>query len=184
MGLGHACEIDPGIPNHLLHEMASAQLLCALSPSYPIKYMPPTRYMTGDIFRGDVLDSFFNFVGVLTGQGIQLLGMPTEAIHTPLLQDRFLSIRNALYVFNAARDLGTQFDWREDSLIARWAGQILREAVELLREIDKLGLLNGLEAEFLPARKAFPEGGRGLEGVIERSEHYFNPFYEELLAKQ
>jgi len=66
--------------------------------------------MAGDIFRGHVLDNFFNLVGVLTGQGIQLLGMPTEAIHTPLLQDRFLSIRGALYVFNAARSLGEQFD--------------------------------------------------------------------------
>jgi beta-lysine 5,6-aminomutase alpha subunit len=140
--------------------------------------------MTGDIFRGDVLDSFFNFVGVLTGQGIQLLGMPTEAIHTPLLQDRFLSIRNALYVFNAARDLGAQFDWREDSLIARWAGQVLREAVELLREIDQLGLFKGLEAGLFADIKRSPERGRGLEGVIERGEYYFNPFYEELLVKQ
>src|SRR5450755_914759 len=112
MGLGHAFEIDPSTPNHLLHEIASAQLIRDLFPGYPIKYMPPTKHMDGDIFRGHILDSFFNFVGVLTGQGIQLLGMPTEAIHTPLLQDRFLAIRNAQYVFNAARDLGEQFDWR------------------------------------------------------------------------
>lgn len=184
MGLGHAFEIDPATPNHLLQEIASAQLIRDLFPGYPIKYMPPTKHMTGDIFRGHVLDSFFNFVGVLTGQGIQLLGMPTEAIHTPLLQDRFLSIRNALYVFNAARDLGTQFDWREDSLIARWAGQILREAVELLREIDQLGLFKGLEAGLFADIKRSPERGRGLEGVIERGEYYFNPFYEELLVKQ
>ncbi len=182
MGLGHAFEIDPATPNHLLHEIASAQLIRDLFPGYPIKYMPPTKYMTGDIFRGHVLDSFFNFVGVLTGQGIQLLGMPTEAIHTPLLQDRFLSIRNALYVFNAARDLSEQFDWREDSMITRWAGQILCEAVELLREIDKCGLFKGLEAGLFADIKRSPEGGRGLEGVIERSEEYFNPFYEELLA--
>lgn len=30
--------------------------------------------MTGNIFHGHELDSFFNLVGVLTGQGIQLLG--------------------------------------------------------------------------------------------------------------
>ncbi len=110
MGLGHAFEIDPSTPNHLLHEIASAQLIRDLFPGYPIKYMPPTKHMTGDIFRGHMIDSFFNFVGILTNQGIQLLGMPTEAIHTPLLQDRFLSIRSALYVFNAARDLSEQFD--------------------------------------------------------------------------
>ncbi|TMC24331.1 MAG: D-lysine 5,6-aminomutase subunit alpha [Chloroflexi bacterium] len=182
MGLGHAFEIDPHTPNHLLHEIASAQLIRDLFPGYPIKYMPPTRHMTGDIFWGHVLDSFFNLVGVLTGQGIQLLGMPTEAIHTPLLQDRFLSIRSALYVFNAARDLGEQFVWREDSLVTRFAGQILRDAVELLREMDRVGLFKGLETGLFADIKRSPEGGRGLDGVIRRNENYFNPFYEELLA--
>jgi beta-lysine 5,6-aminomutase alpha subunit len=182
MGLGHAFEIDPSTPNHLLHEIASAQLIRDLFPGYPIKYMPPTRHMTGDIFWGHVLDSFFNLVGVLTGQGIQLLGMPTEAIHTPLLQDRFLSIRSALYVFNAARDLGEQFEWRENSLVAHFAGQILRDAVELLRKMDELGLFKGLEAGLFADTKRSPEGGRGLDGVIKRNENYFNPFYEELLA--
>ena len=182
MGLGHAFEIDPHTPNHLLYEIASAQLIRDLFPGYPIKYMPPTRHMTGDIFWGHVLDSFFNLVGVLTGQGIQLLGMPTEAIHTPLLQDRFLSIRSALDVFNAARDLGEQFDWREDSLVARFAGQTLLDAVELLREMDRVGLFKGLEAGLFADIKRSPEGGRGLDGVIKRNESYFNPFYEELLA--
>jgi beta-lysine 5,6-aminomutase alpha subunit len=182
MGLGHAFEIDPLTPNHLLYEIASAQLIRDLFPGYPIKYMPPTKHMTGDVFRGHVLDSFFNFVGVLTGQGIQLLGMPTEAIHTPLLQDRFLSIKSALYVFNAARDLGEQFDWREDSMVARWADQILREAVELLQEIDSLGLFKGLETGLFADIKRSPAGGRGLEGVMKRNKRYFNPFYQELLA--
>lgn len=182
MGLGHAFEIDPTTPDHLLHEIASAQLVRDLFPGYPIKYMPPTKHMDGDIFRGHILDSFFNFVGVLTHQGIQLLGMPTEAIHTPLLQDRFLAIRNAQYVFNAARDLGEQFDWREDSMVAQWARQILREAVELLQEMDKYGLFKGLEAGLFADIKRSPEGGRGLEGVVQRNEGYFNPFYEELLG--
>jgi beta-lysine 5,6-aminomutase alpha subunit len=181
MGLGHAFEIDPSTPDHLLHEIASAQLIRDLFPGYPIKYMPPTKHMSGDVFQAHVLDSFFNFVGVLTGQGIQLLGMPTEAIHTPLLQDRFLSIRSALYVFNAARDLGEQFDWRADGIVSRWADQILREAIGLLQEIDKLGLFKGLEAGLFAEIKRFPEGGRGLEGVIKRNERYVNPFYEELL---
>jgi len=108
--------------------------------------------------------------------------MPTEAIHTPLLQDRFLSIRGALYVFNAARDLGKQFEWREDSLVARQADKILRDAVALLQRMDELGLFKGLETGLFAGIKRSPEGGRGLEGVIERDVSYFNPFYEELLA--
>ncbi len=181
MGLGHAFEIDPATPDHLLHEIASAQLIRDLFPGYPVKYMPPTKHMTGDIFRGHMLDAFFNLVGVLTGQGIQLLGMPTEAIHTPLLQDRFLAIRNALYVFNAARNLGEQFEWRENSFVAQRADEILRATVDLLRQMEERGLFNGLAAGLFADIKRSPEGGRGLEGVIERNEHYFNPFYEALL---
>ena len=94
----------------------------------------------------------------------------------------FLSVRSALYVFNAARDLGSQFEWREDSLVARQADKILRDAVALLRQMDSLGLFKALEAGLFAGIKRSPEGGRGLEGVIERNPGYFNPFYEELLA--
>ena len=76
----------------------------------------------------------------------------------------------------------SRFEWRDDSLVARWANKILREAVELLQEIDRLGLFQALEAGLFAEIKRFPEGGRGLEGVIRRSDRYFNPFYEELLA--
>lgn len=182
IGLGHAFEINPDTPNHLLHEIASAQLIRDLFPGYPIKYMPPTKHMTGDVFRGHMLDSFFNLVGVLTGQGIQLLGMPTEAIHTPLLQDRFLSIRSAHYTFHAARDLGTQFEWRTDSIVQQEANTILRDAVELLSKMDAVGLFKGLEAGLFADIKRSPEGGRGLDGVIERHSEYFNPFYDMLVS--
>ena len=65
------------------------------SPKAPLKYMPPTKFMTGNIFRGHIQDALFNMVGIWTSQGIQLLGMPTEAIHTPFMSDRYLSIENA-----------------------------------------------------------------------------------------
>lgn len=180
LGLGHAFEIDPTTPNHLLYEIASAQLVREIFPSYPIKYMPPTRHMTGDIFRGHVLDSFFTLVGMLTGQEILLLGMPTEAIHTPLLQDRFLALRSALYVKSAARDLAEQFDWRQDSLVVDRADQMLRAAVALLEKIAEVGLFGGIKAGFFAGISRSPDAGRGIEGIVERDSGYFNPFYDEL----
>lgn len=179
IGLGHAFEIDPKTPRHLLYEIASAQLVRDLFPSYPVKYMPPTKHITGNIFDAHVLDSFFTFVSILTGQSIHLLGVPTEAIHTPLLQDRFLAIRSALYVRSAATELNDQFDWREDSFIASQAGQLLRNAVDLLREISRNGLFEALEAGCFANISRSPDEGRGSEGIIERSPTYFNPFFEE-----
>ncbi|GAB6933604.1 hypothetical protein JCM14719A_19570 [Calditerricola satsumensis] len=88
MGLGHAFEMDPMLEDGFLFELAQAQLVRQIFPDAPIKYMPPTKHMTGNIFRGHVQDALFNLVGIMTRQGIQLLGMMTEALHTPFIQDR------------------------------------------------------------------------------------------------
>ena len=84
LGLGHAFEIDPDVPDSFRLELAHAMLARELFPEAPLKWMPPTRHMTGDVFRGYLLDGFFNLVGALTGQGILLVGMMTEAVVTPV----------------------------------------------------------------------------------------------------
>ena len=91
-GLGHAFEIDPDVENGFLYELAQAEMAREIFPKAPLKYMPPTKFMTGNIFRGQVQDALFNMVTILTGQKIHLLGMMTEAIHTPFLSDRFLAL--------------------------------------------------------------------------------------------
>src|ERR1700747_71567 len=42
LGLGHAFEISPEVPDSLLLELAHAQLVRALFPDAPLKYMPAT----------------------------------------------------------------------------------------------------------------------------------------------
>src|SRR6185295_2801820 len=100
-----------------------AQMTRDIFPRAPIKFMPPTRHKCGDIFYSHLMDAMFNFVGVLTGQTIQLLGMATEAMHTPLLQDRYMSIRNAKYIFGGAKDLGNDIEYRRDGRINGWAAK-------------------------------------------------------------
>ena len=78
LGLGHAFEINPALPESLRLELAHAELVREL-PDAPLKYMPPTEHMTGNVFAGYLLDGFFNLVGTMTGQGILLVGMMTGA---------------------------------------------------------------------------------------------------------
>ena len=84
MGLGHAFEMDPAVENTFLYELAQAQMAREIFPNAPLKYMPPTKFMTGNIFRGHIQDALFNMVTILTNQRLCLLGMMTEAIHTPV----------------------------------------------------------------------------------------------------
>ena len=111
IGLGHAFEMDPSIEDSILYEISMAQLVREIFPRCPVKYMPPTRHMTGDIFFGQALDTIFNLVGALTDQSLQLLGMATEASHNPHIQDRFWSLKNANYIFNAANSLSDEIQY-------------------------------------------------------------------------
>ena len=71
MGLGHAYEIDPSIENSFLLELAQAQLIRQVFPRHPLKWMPPTKFKTGDILQSHVHDAMFNLVGVATNHDAQ-----------------------------------------------------------------------------------------------------------------
>ncbi len=175
LGLGHAFEIGPDVPDQFLLELAHAQLVRELFPNAPLKYMPPTKHMSGNIFAGYLLDAFFNLAAVMTGQEILLIGMMTEGIHTPFLSDRDLALENARYVKNAAGRLGESFRPEPGGFIDRRAHQVLDESVGLLRRIRDDGLLNAIADGTFGITKRPSDGGRGLEGVIVKAEGYFNP---------
>jgi len=180
LGLGHAFEIDPNVENGFLLELAQAQLVRELFPKSPIKYMPPTKHMTGNIFRGHIQDALFNLVGAWTNQGIQLLGMMTEAMHTPHIHDRYLALENARYVMNNARDLGNEIQFKSGGLIQTRAQTVLQEAVSLLEEVQQEGILNSLSRGVFADVKRTESGGRGLSGVFDKASNYYNPVEEAL----
>jgi beta-lysine 5,6-aminomutase alpha subunit len=180
MGLGHAFEIDKAIEDSLLLEIAQAQLVRQLFPRHPIKWMPATKHKTGDIFWSHRVDGLFDLVGVATGQSIELLGMMTESIHTPLLQDRFAAIKGADYVFTAARHLGDELAWRPDGRVVARARQVLAEARELLRVVEDEGLFAAIARGAFADVKRPDTGGKGSAGVVERSPRYWNPLLEAL----
>ena len=180
MGLGHAFEISPDVENGFLYELAQAQMAREIFPKAPLKYMPPTKFMTGNVFRGQVQDALFNMVTILTGQKIHLLGMMTEAIHTPFLSDRFLAIENAQYIFRTMKDLGSELVFQPGGIIETRARDVLEKATRLLGEIETLGLFETLEKGVFADIKRPRDGGKGLEGVTAKAPGYFNPFLEEM----
>ncbi|TDW76890.1 beta-lysine 5,6-aminomutase alpha subunit /D-lysine 5,6-aminomutase alpha subunit [Kribbella pratensis] len=180
LGLGHAFEINPDLPDSFRMELAHAMLARQLFPNAPLKWMPPTRHMTGDVFRGYLLDGFFNLVGAMTGQGILLVGMMTEAVVTPWISDRDLALQNVRYVLGAAGNLHEDFRPEPNGFIAQRARQVLGESVELLEEIVDDGLLNAIGDGTFGLMKRPQDAGRGLDGVAKKSSEYYNPAIELL----
>jgi beta-lysine 5,6-aminomutase alpha subunit len=175
LGLGHAFEINPAVPDSFLLELAHAQLVRELFPAAPLKYMPPTKHMTGNVFAGYLLDAFFNLCGVMTDQSILLIGMMTEGIHTPFLSDRDLALENVRYVRDAAGRLGESFVPAPGGFIEQRAKEVLAESVGLLRRITDEGLLTAIAEGTFGITRRPADGGRGLDGVIARADCYFNP---------
>src|SRR5574344_546913 len=159
MGLGHAFEMTPDLENGFLYELAQAQMLREIFPNAPLKYMPPTKFMTGNIFRGHIQDALFNMIGIWTNQGLQLLGMPTEAIHTPFMSDRYLSIENAKYIFSNMKSIGDEVEFKEDGLVRNRAKEVLGNATKLLENMEKEGLFSALEKGIFANIKRPKNGG-------------------------
>jgi beta-lysine 5,6-aminomutase alpha subunit len=176
--------MNPDLPNAFLYELAQAQMAREIFPRAPLKYMPPTKFMTGNIFRGHVQDALFNMVTILTGQKIHLLGMMTEAIHTPFMSDRALAIENAQYIFRTMADFGSEIEYKPGGIIQSRAAEVLQKAADLLREIEHMGLFATLEKGVFADIKRPQDGGKGLSGVVRKADGHFNPFIEAMRGEE
>ncbi len=182
LGLGHAYEIDPWIEDSFLIELAQAQLVRQIFPRHPIKWMPPTKHKTGDIFFAHVHEAMFNLVGVTTNQSIELLGMLSEAVHNPMLMDRYLSLKATRYVHSACKHLGDEITFKPDGRIARRAVQVLDEALAQLEEVAREGIWDAIGRGAFADVKRTRTGGKGYSGVLKKHAGYMNPLLDALEA--
>ncbi len=183
MGLGHAFEIDPTIENSFLYELSQALMAREIFPNAPLKYMPPTKHMTGDIFMGTIQNALFNIATVTSHQSIHLLGMMTEAIHTPFVSDRALALNNANYIEKAFKDFGNEISFKKDGIIQKRAEETLQNAQELLLTIQKEGMFEALKMARFAGISRNESGGKGLDGVFEKHQDYVNPVMDELIKR-
>lgn len=183
LGLGHAFEINPGIENAFLYELAHAQLARQLFPDSPIKYMPPTKYKSTDIFYSHCLDTLFNLASIITKQGIHLTGLLTEAIHTPLMQDRYNSLCSVNYVFNIAQGLGDEISFKPDGFVACRAQKVLDEVEDFFQDIKHTGFMEAIaQGRFADVKRPL-DGGKGLSGVFPKAADYSNPVMERIVEE-
>lgn len=181
VALGHAFEINPEMENSFVYELAQAVLARELFPKAPLKYMPPTKYMTGNIFKGHIQDCLFNTVSIMSGQSIQLLGMLTEALHTPHIADRYLALENARYVFTAMKDIAGELSFKHDGIIQQRGQKVLNDAVYFLESVADNGLMESISKGMFADISRSPKGGKGLNGVVFKEPDYYNPFLSTML---
>ncbi len=140
----------------------------------PLKYMPPTKFMTGNIFR-DISRTYHQHGGHLTSQGIQLLGMPTEAIHHPLVHVGPLPFHRErpLHLQNNMKNIGDEVEFKEGGLIRKRAKE------GLLERLEKEGPLLGAREGNLFCRHQTPhERRQGSGGREQQGPQLLQPLRE------
>ncbi len=155
-------------------ELAQAEMAREIFPNAPLKYMPPTKNINGNIFKAYQQNAMFNIVTTVTNQSIHLLGMMTEAIHTPFMSDRYLAVKNAKMIQKSMKSLGDEIEFKKDGFIQKRAQTVLDEANNLLSQISRDGMFSSLANGVFADTKRPIEGGKGLDGVFKKSKDYIN----------
>ncbi len=83
--------------------------------------------------------------------------MFSEAIHNPLLMDRYLALKATRYVHGACRHLGDEIEFKRDGIVGRRAEQVLDEALALLEEVKGESIWSAI--------------GRGAFADVKRNAH-------------
>ncbi|MFX1532433.1 MAG: lysine 5,6-aminomutase subunit alpha TIM-barrel domain-containing protein, partial [Promethearchaeota archaeon] len=107
--------------------------------------------------------------------------MLTEAIHTPFMSDRALSIENARYIFKNMKSLNEEIEFKKGGIMEKRVHEVLSKAYNLLEEIKKQGLFKTIEQGIFAGIKRPLDGGKGLDGVILKEKGYFNPFMDLMI---
>jgi len=183
IGLGHVFCMDPDIEDGFLFDLAQAALTRTVFPDCTLKYMPQTRFKKGNIFTSYAIDVLHNLASVTTGQNITLLGMLTEAIHTPFMQDRFLAVANARYVSRTAGRLGDELAVRPDGRLAARARDVLDGAVAMLEQIEQAGLMTAMADGAFAGIRRGRDAGKGAGGVVPKRPDYYNPVLDLMLVQ-
>ena len=146
--------------------------------------MPPTKHMTGDVFRGYLLDGFFNLVGALTGQGILLVGHDDRGgRHAVPLRPRPGPAERPLRPRRrrpAARGLppaARRVHPDPGPPGPRRGGQLLERITD---EPGKAPLLEAIGDGTFGLMKRPADRGKGYDGVVTQGDGYWNPATEIL----
>ncbi|MBR5028881.1 MAG: D-lysine 5,6-aminomutase subunit alpha, partial [Bacteroidales bacterium] len=75
-------------------------------------------------------------------------------------------------------------EFKDNGIIKNRAKEVLDKATALLENMQKEGLFTALEKGIFADVKRPKNGGKGLDGVTEKGENYFNPFIDLMKGKK
>jgi beta-lysine 5,6-aminomutase alpha subunit len=67
-------------------------------------------------------------------------------------------------------------EFKKDGIIQNRAKVVLDNAIDLLEKVKNEGLFEALEKGIFGDVKRAKDGGKGLDGVSQKSNNYLNPF--------
>jgi beta-lysine 5,6-aminomutase alpha subunit len=132
---------------------------------------------------GHAHNAMFNLASTLTKQDIHLVGILTEAVHTPFIADRIQSLENTNYVFNAFKDSQDALALGGELVTTRQQ-ELLVKVSDTLTAIAEGGLLDAISQGVFGDIKRPSDKGKGADGVITKSSNYQELFIEPIVSEE
>lgn len=179
IGLQHAAEYDPQEEDHLLYQIAMAQLLRDIFPRQPLKLTAPTRFKNQDSAYGDALNHSFYLIGLLTRQPHLELGFASGA-QPAGFHEFFQTFKNFYFFQKGLSSVYDEINYTDNGKITRSARTILETCFELMKKIMEVGFFESFEQGIFLGKKRFKDDGIGFDGVFQKDRRYYNPFLDLL----
>jgi beta-lysine 5,6-aminomutase alpha subunit len=77
-------------------------------------------------------------------------------------------------------DFADDIEFRKDGIMQTRAKDVLDQSISFLEQINEKGLFNAIEQRLFAEVARPKNGGKGLDGVYEKTEGYYNPMYSFL----
>ena len=100
------------------------------------------------------------------------------------MSDRYLAIENANYIATTMKNLGDEITFKPGGIMETRAHDVLKSAYSLLSRMKEDGLFVSLSKGVFASITRPQDGGKGLDGVVEKDPGYFNPFINLMMGKE
>jgi beta-lysine 5,6-aminomutase alpha subunit len=84
---------------------------------------------------------------------------------------------------NNMADLYDEIEFRKDGIIVKRAAEVLDQTLEFLEEIKEKTLFDSIGEGMFAEVKRPKDGGKGLDGVVQKGPDYWNPFEDHFKSR-
>ncbi len=182
IGFTHAFDCHMELEDHLLYELAHAQMIREIFPKSPTQYIPAPK-MIQNPTDSQHLYTLYTLVSMITEQSTQWAVLPHHQGSNAMVHDMKTSAHIANRTFHYAKHIGDEIAFSSNGIVARRASTVLENTHRVLKRLDSFGFIDAISRGMLTETNYSDNQSLGASGIFEKHRHYFNPVLTTMISE-